>query len=202
MFGLKRLILRGLALRNERYDSLYRFMCAPNGTDWAEFLKERGDFYAMGEDCYIDPYATIQDRALIRIGNNVRINACMMMCHDGSVNMINKATGLTLDSVGRIDIRDNVYIGYGVIVLPGVSIGPNAIVSAGSLVRSDVGPGDVVAGVPAVRRGRFDLTVQFLKEKNQLYPWSKLIVSRKELGDLELEQTLLEKRIEFFYGGE
>ena len=156
----------------------------------------------MGEDCYIDPYATIQDRALIRIGNNVRINACMMMCHDGSVNMINKATGLTLDSVGRIDIRDNVYIGYGVIVLPGVSIGPNAIVSAGSLVRSDVGPGDVVAGVPAVRRGRFDLTVQFLKAKNQLYPWSKLIVSRKELGDLELEQTLLEKRIEFFYGGE
>ena len=202
MFGLKRLIFRGLALRNERYDSLYKFMCAPNGTDWAEFLKERGDFYAMGEDCYIDPYANIQDRALIRIGNNVRINTCMMMCHDGSVNMINKATGLKLDSVGRIDIRDNVYIGYGAIVLPGVSIGPNAIVSAGSLVRSDVGPGDVVAGVPAVRRGRFDLTVQFLKEKNHLYPWSELIASRKELGDFDLEPTLLKKRIEFFYKGQ
>ncbi|MEQ1883065.1 MAG: glycosyl transferase family 2, partial [Burkholderiales bacterium] len=48
------------------------------------------------------------------------------------------AFGLRLDSVGKVGIRGNVYIGYGAIILPSVTIGPNAIVSAGSVVRSDV----------------------------------------------------------------
>jgi acetyltransferase-like isoleucine patch superfamily enzyme len=65
----------------------------------------------------------------------VRIATCMILGHDGTVNMINRALGLHLDSVGKIDIRDNVYIGYHAVVLPGVTIGPNAIVSAGSVVQ-------------------------------------------------------------------
>ena len=49
----------------------------------------------------------------------------------------------------RIVIEDNVWIGGGAIVLPGVTIGKNAVVGAGSVVTRDVRPNTVVAGNPA-----------------------------------------------------
>ena len=163
-------------------------------------LRERGDFYAIGDDCYIEPYAEIFDRAYIRIGNNVRITPCTILGHDASVNMINRAFGLHLDNVGKIDIRDNVFIGYHSIILPGVTIGPNAIVSAGSVVRSDVAEGDVVAGVPAKRQGRLELSVALLQARNRGYPWRPLIEQRNREFDAAMEPELVRQRVEYFYG--
>jgi acetyltransferase-like isoleucine patch superfamily enzyme len=179
----------------------YRRVFRPGGGEWAEMLKERGDFRSIGEHCYIDPWALIEGGKLISIGNNVRIATSALFCHDGSVNMINRAFGLKLDSVGPIDIRDNVYIGYGVIVLPGVKIGPNAIVSAGSVVRSDVGEGDIVAGIPARRVGRLDISTAILKAKNAKFPWREIIEKREGEYDASLEGELTRIRAEFFYGG-
>jgi acetyltransferase-like isoleucine patch superfamily enzyme len=195
-----RKLLRAAAVRNPRYEGLYYKVCKPGGLEWAEMLRERGDFYAMGEHCYISPGAQIADRAYIRLGNNVRITPCCMMGHEGSVNMINRALGLRLDGVGKIDIRDNVFIGYGAIILPGVTIGPNAIVSAGSVVRSDVAEGDVVAGVPAKRVGRFDITVEMAKARNATYPWRHLIEQRNSEYDDAMEPELQRLRVLHFYG--
>ena len=192
--------LRALAIRNARFEGLYRRFVRPSGIEWAEMLRERGDFYAMGEHCSIDPYARILDSAYIRLGNNVRISNCSVFGHDGAVNMINRAFGLCLDSVGKIDIRDNVYIGYGAIVLPDVTIGPNAIVSAGSVVRSDVAEGDVVSGVPAKRVGRLEMSVAMLKAKNQKFPWRHLVEQRASEFDPEMEPELVRLRVEYFYG--
>jgi acetyltransferase-like isoleucine patch superfamily enzyme len=50
---------------------------------------------------------------------------------------------------GRITIHDNCFIGKGSTIMPGVSIGPNAVVAAGSVVTKDVPPDTVVGGVPA-----------------------------------------------------
>jgi len=198
--SLLRKALRRLAVRNARYETLYRRFCRPHGSDWAAMMRERGDFYAIGEHCYIDPYALIANRPYVRLGSNVRIATCTILGHDGSVNMINRAYGLRLDAVGKVDIRDNVYIGYHVIVLPGVTIGPNAIVSAGSVVRADVGEGDVVAGVPAKRVGRVDMSVAILKAKNEKYPWRHLIEQRGSEYDAALEPELERLRVEYFYG--
>lgn len=200
MLGISGRVFRWLAVRSPRHEGLYRYLCEPNGVDWANMLRERGDFYAMGEHCFIDRYAYIVDRAFIRLGNNVRINRCVMMCHDGSVNMINRAYGLRLDNVGKIDIRDNVYIGYGAVILPGVTIGPNAIVSVGSVVRSDVAEGDVVSGVPAKRVGRLSMSVAMLQAKNRGYPWRHLINARQGEQDESIEPELQRLRLEYFYG--
>ncbi len=54
-----------------------------------------------------------------------------------------------LISKGPVIIKNNVWIGQGVAVLPGVTIGENCIVSSNAVVTKDVPPNCVVGGVPA-----------------------------------------------------
>jgi acetyltransferase-like isoleucine patch superfamily enzyme len=63
--------------------------------------------------------------------------------------MINQAYNIKVDSEGKIDIKDNVFIGHGAIVLGNVTIGPNAVIAAGSVLNKDVFPDEIVGGVPA-----------------------------------------------------
>ena len=52
-------------------------------------------------------------------------------------------------SKGPIIIEDEVWLGYGVMVLSGVRIGRGAVVGAGSVVTKDVPAGAIAVGVPA-----------------------------------------------------
>jgi acetyltransferase-like isoleucine patch superfamily enzyme len=189
-----------MAIFSPRFDPFYRRFGRPRGRDWAEMRKARGDFHSMGEHCSISPHAIIEGAKLVRFGNNVRLATCTIFCNDGSVNMINRAYGLHLDCYGKVEFRDNVFVGHAAIILPGVTIGPNAIVSAGSVVRSDVGEGDIVSGVPARRVGRLDMTVAMLKAKNEKYPWKEHIEKRAGEYDADLEPELMRLRIRHFYG--
>lgn len=54
-----------------------------------------------------------------------------------------------VESVGRVQIGNDVWIGTGAILLDGVRIGDGAIVAAGAVVSKDVEPYSIVAGVPA-----------------------------------------------------
>ena len=49
----------------------------------------------------------------------------------------------------NIRVGDRVWIGGGAIILPGVTIGDEAVIAAGSVVTGDVAPGALVAGHPA-----------------------------------------------------
>jgi acetyltransferase-like isoleucine patch superfamily enzyme len=49
----------------------------------------------------------------------------------------------------RLEIGDDVWIGYGAILLMNLKIGKGATIGAGAVVTHDVKPGDIVAGVPA-----------------------------------------------------
>jgi maltose O-acetyltransferase len=111
-----------------------------------EWLVKRG--LQLGKDVYLGAVhfdygflglITIGDEAVITDG--VRIVA-----HDASIK---HWTGYS--RVGRVDIGRRVYIGVGAILLPGVHVGDDAIVGAGSVVTRDVEPRTVVAGNPAVQ---------------------------------------------------
>ena len=54
-----------------------------------------------------------------------------------------------LESARPIRIGDDVWIGGGAIVLPGVTIGDRSVIAAGSVVTRDVPPDTLVAGNPA-----------------------------------------------------
>ena len=82
---------------------------------------------------------------LISIGDDTTISqGVMVLAHDASTRL-----HLGYSRVAPVRIGSRVFIGARAIVLPGVVIGDDAIVAAGSVVRHDVEPGTVVAGVPA-----------------------------------------------------
>lgn len=62
-----------------------------------------------------------------------------------------------------VHLGKNVWLGAGVIVLPGVTIGDNSIIAAGSVVTHNVAPNVIVAGTPA------KVLRQITEEDNQIY---------------------------------
>ena len=193
-------ILSHLAVDRGWARTLWTKICNPNNIEYAEFLRKQGKFHAIGRDCRINPDVRVTDPAYVSIGNNVTLSTCSLIGHDASIGVIGRARGVRLDSVGKVDIRDNVFIGYGAIVLPNVTIGPDAIVAAGAVVTRDVPPGAVVAGVPARPVGSFDDLASRLEERMRELPWKDLILAREGDYDPDLEPTLTRLRVQHFFG--
>lgn len=153
----------------------------------------------MGDHCSIRKTTVFLDPAYVSIGNNVRFSTCTIIGHGGEIAMLNHAYGVSLECVGKIDIRDNVFIGYGALVLPGVTIGPNAIVAAGAVVSEDVPPNSIVGGVPARVIGRVDDYVARLERETAALPWGETIRRRGSSFDQEIEAELVRQRVAYFY---
>lgn len=134
------------------------------------FESKQGEV-AVGPRTFINSGTRIICRREIRIGANVTIAwGCTIYDHnshsldwraraaDHDRLMENIGAGRPLihekdwDSVSArpIVIGDKAWLGFGVTVLAGVTIGEGAIVAAGSVVRGDVAPWTIVAGNPAV----------------------------------------------------
>lgn len=121
----------------------------------------------IGENVYIGKYCSLETD--IEIGNDVLLgnNVGLIGKYDHDFSCIGKSIK---DSpwIGDNDYRfkgkglnivigNDVWIGYGSIIMSGVRIGRGAIVAAGSVVLKDVEPYTIVAGNPArVVSKRFD----------------------------------------------
>ena len=82
---------------------------------------------------------------LISIGDDSTITSgARIIAHDASIK---RHIGYT--AVARVEIGSRVYIGMGATILPGVSVGDDAIVGAASVVHDDVPAGTVAVGNPA-----------------------------------------------------
>ena len=113
--------------------------------------------------------------------------------------MLEAAYGVPLDATGPVDIRDNVFIGHQAIVLPGVTIGPDAIVAAGAVVTSDVPPGSVVGGVPARVIARTEDVLARRREEAAALPWADKLRMRQTYFDPALEAQLVAARRAAFF---
>ena len=112
-----------------------------------------------GKRVFINSGCVFEDQGGVRIGDDCLIG------HNTVLATLNH----DLDPGRRADmhpapivLRDNVWIGSNVTVLAGVTIGPNAVVAAASVVTKDVPANAIVAGVPAklIRMTGFDVTSQ------------------------------------------
>lgn len=102
----------------------------------------------VGDNCRLIQCEFSSEPYLISIGNHVSATSVRFETHDGGIWCIRDKYP-DLDIVKPINIGDNVYIGYGAVILPGVTIGSNSVIGAYSVVAKDVPSGVVYAGVPA-----------------------------------------------------
>lgn len=86
---------------------------------------------------------------LIKLGNRVSVTDSTFATHDGGV-WVFREEHPSVDVIAPITVGDNVFIGTGCIILPGVNIENDVVVGAGSVVSKDLKKGGVYAGVPAI----------------------------------------------------
>lgn len=92
-------------------------------------------------------YDTIMDPLypeLISIGDNVTVTHAVILTHDDSSILWHERR-----RAAPVTIGNNVFIGWSALILPGVMVGNNCIIGAGSVVTKDVPDNSVVAGNPA-----------------------------------------------------
>jgi maltose O-acetyltransferase len=105
----------------------------------------------LGRDVYVAPGCVLDPGHcwLISIEDEVTLAPSVhILAHDASTK---RHLGYT--RIARVRICRRAFIGARAIILPGVTVGEEAIVGAGSVVGRDVEPGTIVAGNPAVPIG-------------------------------------------------
>ena len=152
-----------LALANEHARLIFKFNHTMPGTpEYAELMHQI--FPSMGEGSRVQTPLTAIRPHMVKIGRNVVIMpGCLMMSageiaiDDGAliaanVQLISNNHDLYERQVitcKPVHIGRNAWIGAGATILPGVTVGDNAVVGAASVVTRDVEADTIVVGNPA-----------------------------------------------------
>ena len=110
------------------------------------FYTAFGKTTRVGKEVFINFGCTFLDQGGITIEDGVFIGPGAKILTEGHPEEPELRNTLHTEPVV---IRRNAWIGAGAMILPGITIGENAIVAAGSVVTKDVPNNTVVAGVPA-----------------------------------------------------
>jgi maltose O-acetyltransferase len=122
---------------------------------------------------------------LVEIGDDTTIAPGVeIVAHDAATKHL-----LAKTMVQRVTIGRRVYIGTMAIIIPGVTIGDDAVIGAGSLVRQDVPAGSIAVGVPA----RVVSTTEELRTRHEQLMrerpvWDESWTLRGGIGHAQMEQ--------------
>lgn len=103
----------------------------------------------IGDNCHVGRDVLLDLANRITLGNNVTISMrCSIITHFDVGDSLLMSQGFTRKD-GDVVLGDNVYLGCGVMVLHGVTIGANSLIGAGAIVAMDIPPNSVAVGIPA-----------------------------------------------------
>lgn len=102
---------------------------------------------------------------LIEIGDNCQITAGVKIFTHGGAK-IARVIDPDFDCFGKVKIGSNVYIGNNSLIMPGVTVGDNVLIAAGSVVTHSVPDNVVIGGNPAHIICSFDGSFQNNQKNN------------------------------------
>lgn len=177
-----------MAEQMQQLDKLFAYNSLPP-SKWEEkqlLLKEM--FAHIGTDCYIEtPFHANWGGKHVHFGNGVYANFDLTLVDDGEIfvgNHVMFGPGVVLSTGthpihpglrekqaqynAAIHIENNVWIGANAVVMPGIRIGANSVIGAGSIVTKDIPANVVAVGSPCkVLRAINEHDHQYY-DKNQL----------------------------------
>ena len=130
----------------ERLSEIIGIPIDDSSTIFAPFHTNFGQHIRIGKNVFINHACSFLDMGGITIEDNVLIGPKVnLITENHPIDPSNRKTLLCKPIV----IKKNSWIGAASSILPGVTIGENSVVAAGSVVTKDVPSNTIVAGVPA-----------------------------------------------------
>lgn len=163
-------------------------------------LKKRiKDGLKIGKNVYImeDVEFDINYPFLIEIGDNCRISkGVRILSHDAT-----SFRELGITRLASVKILEGTFIGEKAIILPGVTIGPRALIAAGSVVNRDIGEDKAAAGNPARPYGNYsDLLIKTSKTAENCSIFNKIAFENNEVGNEDIKGAIEKDGIAFVSG--
>lgn len=152
------------------------------------FYCDYGFNIEVGRNLFINYNCTILDVAKVNIGDNVLIAPNVSIYTAGHpLHADTRKTGYEYGI--PVTIGDNVWIGGNSIIMPGVTVGCNSVIGAGSVVTKDVPDWTIVAGNPArvIRKITDEDRQYYFKDKkfdDEAMAHIEEILSKDELPNL------------------
>lgn len=130
----------------ERLSEIFGYPLEESTTVFAPFYTNFGRFTRIGKNVFINHACSFLDMGGITLEDQVLLGPKVnLITENHPVDPTNRRALLCKPIV----IKRNAWIGAAATILPGVTIGENAIVAAGAVVSKDVSANTVVGGVPA-----------------------------------------------------
>ena len=167
-----------------------------NNTEGAEeraaLLKEM--LAECGEGCYIEaPFYANWGGYHVHFGDHVYANYNLTLVDDGHIyvgDYVMIGPNVTITSAAHpihpglrkleyqynkeVRIEENVWIGAGVLIMPGIHIGENSVIGAGSVVTRDIPANVVAAGVPCNVLRPIDERDELFYDHDRKIDWEEL----------------------------
>ncbi len=111
-----------------------------------EFAAMRGAVLEIGDNTFVNYGVSISSHQLVRVGKHCLLGTYVNIMDNTWHDILDRER---LPPSHPVVLEDNVWLGNRVIVLPGVTIGHDAVIGAGAVVAKDIPPRSVAVGVPA-----------------------------------------------------
>lgn len=115
-------------------------------TIFVPYYTNFGRHTKIGKNVFINHDCSFLDLGGITIEDDVQIGPKVSLISEN--HPLDPSTRKSLD-LKSVLIKRNAWIGAGAIILPGITIGENAVVAAGAVVNKDIPANTIVGGVPA-----------------------------------------------------
>lgn len=111
----------------------------------------------LEEYAQINPYCFLLNAETIKIGKNSTLAYQTTILTSANPNApYNTLSKIYPPVHSPVIIGDNVWVGARSVILPGVTIGNNVVIAAGSVVTKDIPDNSLVAGVPAIFKRKIE----------------------------------------------